>query len=97
VQINESKIAFIYFHKFFRIEPFQRVTSGKNKKICLSLTRVLGCRPNMSNSTRLHSGAQLSPSPVNESSSNICSTDFWFWQANATLKDGRKAGASEAR
>jgi hypothetical protein len=47
---------------------------------------------------RLHSGAQPPPSPVNESSSNTCSTGFWFWQANATLKDGRKAaGASAAR
>jgi hypothetical protein len=31
-QINESKIAFICFHLFFRIGTFQSVTGGKNKK-----------------------------------------------------------------
>jgi hypothetical protein len=32
MQINESKIAFISFDLFWRIEAFQRVTAEKNKK-----------------------------------------------------------------
>jgi hypothetical protein len=92
---NESKIAFISFHYLFRIEPFQMVTADSNKKIPPFLNSRLGLRSKGGlNSTQLHSGAQLSPRPLNESSSNICSTYFWFWQANATLKDGRKSGGA---
>jgi hypothetical protein len=32
MKANESKIAFICFHLFFRIGTFQRVTAEKNKK-----------------------------------------------------------------
>jgi hypothetical protein len=80
MQVNEGKIAFICFHLFFRIEPFQRVTSEKNKKIPCCLNSPPGLRSNVSNSTQPRSSAQPSPSPVNESSSIICSTIFWFWQ-----------------
>jgi hypothetical protein len=38
---NESKIPFISFHKFFRIQTFQRVMAEKNKK-------SLACRPSRS-------------------------------------------------
>jgi hypothetical protein len=44
MQRNESKIAFISFHKFFRIEPFQRITREKNKKIPLPSNSRLGLR-----------------------------------------------------
>jgi hypothetical protein len=40
---NENKIAFICFHKFFRIGTFQGVTADSNKKISLLLTRASGC------------------------------------------------------
>jgi hypothetical protein len=32
MKTNESKIAFFYFHLFFRIGNFQRVTADSNKK-----------------------------------------------------------------
>jgi hypothetical protein len=78
MKANESKIAFIYFQKFFRIWTFQRVAGEKNKKIVSLVTRLTGCGPNVSNRVQPHSVARLPPSPVNESSRNICSTDFWF-------------------
>jgi hypothetical protein len=37
MKINESNFAFICFHLFCRIEPFQRVTSEKNTKILFVL------------------------------------------------------------
>jgi hypothetical protein len=39
-QANESKIAFICFHLFFRIGTFQRVTPEKNKKFGAVSTRL---------------------------------------------------------
>jgi hypothetical protein len=50
VQINESKIAFICFHLFFRIGTFQRVTSEKIKNFSLRLSAPWGCKSNVSNS-----------------------------------------------
>jgi hypothetical protein len=38
VKGNESEIAFICFHKFFRIWPFQRVTADSIKKFLSRLS-----------------------------------------------------------
>jgi hypothetical protein len=59
MQVNESKKAFICFHKFFGIGTLQWVTREKNEKTPLPPARLSGCGPNMSNSMRLHSDAQL--------------------------------------
>jgi hypothetical protein len=40
---NESKIAFIFFHLFFRIWPFQWVMADSNKKVPLRF----GSRPGL--------------------------------------------------
>jgi hypothetical protein len=46
MKINESKIAFIYFHLFFGIGTFQRVTAEKNKN----------SSPDLANPFRLQAG-----------------------------------------
>jgi hypothetical protein len=78
VQVNESKIAFICFHEFFRIEPFQRVTSEKNKKNSFPRNSRLGLQSNHVKEHATPSDAQLSPSPVNESSLNIVARSSGF-------------------
>jgi hypothetical protein len=62
MQVNEGKKAFIGFHKFFGIGTFQWVLREKKEKIPLPPARLSGCGPNMSNSVRLHSDAQLAAS-----------------------------------
>jgi hypothetical protein len=42
MQINESKIALIYFHKFFRVVTFQRGYARKKQKIRGGLNSRLG-------------------------------------------------------
>jgi hypothetical protein len=52
MKANESKIAFIYFHKFFRIGTFQDVTPEENKKIQRRPTRLSGCTTEVSDGHR---------------------------------------------
>jgi hypothetical protein len=59
MKTNKSKIAFICFHRLFRIGTFQRVTGEKTKKLLSVCPRVLGCR------FRAQSGS--SPSGAGES------------------------------
>jgi hypothetical protein len=40
---NESKIPFISFHKFFRIQTFQRVMAEKIKNLSRAAPRAPGC------------------------------------------------------
>jgi hypothetical protein len=48
MQINESKIAFICFHLFFGIGPFQWVAADKNKKSFAAFAGLEGLKRGLS-------------------------------------------------
>jgi hypothetical protein len=43
MKVKASKIAFIYFHLLFRIEPFKWVMGEEDKKSGSASTRLSGC------------------------------------------------------
>jgi hypothetical protein len=73
---NESKIAFISFHLFFRIGTFQRVTADSNQKFLSAMVHAFYgglLKFSLSLPGPDHALARTGHTPV-------YNRDFYFWQ-----------------